>query len=212
MPCLPVPLTADATHMIIPCMQVDLAYGTRLCGLRHERFGLYTTERVTSMLLSITSSLRLARNYAARMLRAPFDLVLLARHDVYFFRPLELAAVDPDAFTTAPWCAWAFERDDGDGKGVGVKGVGSKAGGVETSGRAPKPALSTPAPQKEAVPKAQRAATKAEDPNLGRCGTLSMSTSAESGVIDLFFLGGQTLLEYIFGSMQLARMMRYQRR
>ena len=45
---------------------VDAAYGERLAGSTHERFGLYTSESVHSMLLSITTSLRLARHHAAR--------------------------------------------------------------------------------------------------------------------------------------------------
>ena len=82
-------------------MAVDAAYGGRLAGSRHERFAVHTSERVTSMLLSITSALRLARGHARRMLHAPFGLVLLARHDLFLFKPLELTGVDPTAFTTA---------------------------------------------------------------------------------------------------------------
>ena len=45
---------------------------------------------------------------------APFDLVLLLRHDLYFFQPLDLTIVDPAALTTPPWCypmikAWPEE-------------------------------------------------------------------------------------------------------
>ena len=85
---------------------VEFAYGARLAGAMHEPFGRYTSERVTSMLLSITASLRLARSHAATILAKPYDLVVLARHDVYFFRDLTINGIDPNAFTTAAWCSW----------------------------------------------------------------------------------------------------------
>ena len=136
-------------------LAVDSAYGSRFAGSRHDRFGLYTMERVTSMLLSITTSLRLARSHASRLLHAPFHLVLLARHDVYFFQPLDLEAVDPAVFTTPAWCAWVKEEGKTD------------------------------------------------------CGKLT--ADSEEGVLDLFFMGGQVLLETTFGSMQLSRMLKFQR-
>ena len=141
-------------------LAVDMAYGNRMAASRHEMFGLYTSERVTSMLLSITTSLRLARNHAARLLHRPFDLVMLARHDVYFFRPLELGQIDSSTFMTAPWCVWQ--------------------NGVQ-QGKPP-----------------------------GRCGELQLDPDVH-GVLDLFFLGGQLILENVFGTMQIARMLRYQR-
>jgi hypothetical protein len=141
-------------------LAVDRVYGSRFAGSKHERFGLYTMERVTSMLLSITTSLRLARSHASRLLHAPFHLVLLARHDLYFFQTLELEAVDPAAVTTPAWCGWQVSKEDSEGRGKGCA---------------------------------------------------KLMPNAEDGILDLFFLGGQLLLETTFGSMQLSRMLRFQR-
>ena len=188
---------------------VDEAYGERLGGSLHERFGLYTTERVTSMLISITTVLRLARSHAARVLRTPFALLLVARHDVYFFRPLELSSVDPNAFTTAPWCEWKFGGGGSQAGGQAGGQAGSQAGGQagsQAGGQAGGQAGS------QAGSQAEGAAAKGTTLYQGQhCGTLMSAEEDAEGVIDLWFLGGQIILEHVFSSMTLARMMKYQR-
>ena len=86
---------------------VDRAYGALLAGSCHEDIGRYTEERVTSMVLSIVTVLRLARDWANRT-QNTLDLLFVVRHDTFFHRPVNVfagpSAVDPMAVTTAPWC------------------------------------------------------------------------------------------------------------
>lgn len=85
---------------------VDAAYGSRLVASIHETLGRYTSERVTSLVLSINGCLQLARAHAMEH-AFTYELMVIARHDLFFFRDLPLGIVDPRAFTLAPWCGWS---------------------------------------------------------------------------------------------------------
>ena len=132
---------------------VDAAYGERFCASRHEQLGRFTSERVTSLTLSINACLQLARRHAMR-LGLSYDLIVVARHDLLFLRDVDLLLASPRALTLSPWC------------------------------------LFQGAPEESA------------------CGALNAPPA--SGVLDSFFIGSQTLLEWFFGALQLARLRRLQ--
>jgi hypothetical protein len=128
---------------------VDGAYGERICGSRHETLGQFTSERVTSLTLSINACLELARRHAMH-LGISYDLVAVIRHDLLFIRDVDLLLANPKVLTLSPWCLY--------------NGA----------------------------------------PEEASCGALKAPPA--SGVLDSFFIGSQTLLEWFFGALQLARL------
>lgn len=138
-----------------------------LGGSLHEPYGELTSERVTSMLLSMTASLRLARRYA-ELCHSPFDLALLLRHDLFFFRPFHIYDIEPKALTLAEWCTW------------------------------------------KAAPKKRKPEYVNRNSKWAHCGKFTSARNG-TGVMDLFFAASPQLLEFIFGSLQLSRIVRHQR-
>jgi hypothetical protein len=195
---------------------VDHAYGARwLVASSHEH--MLTNERVASMLLSATASLRLARDHSAHAIHAPYDLTLLMRHDVYFFRHLPLTAVQPHAVTLTAWCAWNTSQAQpaeppqqpppspaadtplpqptpatGDATGEADASPGKRCGALRDGG-------------KYHARSAEEGTHRGRDGEEGGEGAPLVVTDLSSGVIDHLFIGGGALLEWVFGSMLLAR-------